>query len=99
MATASDGGRNVNQGIPIKCLKVKSKGLISSVLTQPVQKIRFGNKLGLSDTEVDYFMQCQNPVHEMLDRVRNRRTVQDLIYILKELGVPETHIVFRSIGK
>ena len=99
MATANNGESNVNQGIPIKCLKIRSKGLINSVLAQPGQKIRFGSKLGLGDTEVDYFMQCQNPIHEMLDRVRNRRTVQDLIYILKELGVPETHRVFRSIGK
>ena len=99
MAAASDGRRNLNHGVPVKCLTIKSKGLLCSVLTQYVQKIRFGNKLGLSDTEVDYFMQCQNPLHEMLDRVRNRLSVQDLIYILKELGIPEAHIVFRSIGK
>ena len=104
MAAANVGGNGDNvqeqDGLPpVKCLSIKSKGLISNVL-QNRQIRRLGIELGLHDIEVDYYMQCQNPVfHEMLDRVGDRESVQDLIYILREMGVPGDNRAYRSIGK
>ena len=83
------------EGLPIKCLSVKSKGLISNVLPNIRQ---FGVELKLNETELDYYMKCQNPVHQMLDRVRDKEYVPDLIYILQGFGIPGENKVYRSIG-
>ncbi len=74
--------------LPLDCLTIGTKGLLGNVLPD-TQVQCLGRGLGLQDPEVGYFLQCRNPVHEMVNSVRHLRTLRDLIDVLNSMELTE----------
>ena len=92
----NNSGRDLCTDVKLKWLSIRSKGFIANKLEGLERE--FGLKLGLLDDEVTYFLQCCNPVYEMICAVGDQKTTENLLRVLIDLEPPDIDGIRERIG-